>query len=375
MKKRHLIAALCASIGCAGAMAQASASNPSTTVGDVLGSVRITGIADAYAGSRELSGGTRLNKVDSSGLSTSQINFEGEKKLNGGLKAEFALGLFLRPDDGGQGRFAGDTFFGRNAYVGVGGGFGSVRIGRQGTGNLINFLKTNSFGDSATFGPAFVHTWISAIGQGSQFVSAGAPATSRTLTGALGTSDSAWNNSLVYISPSIGGTVFQAQWAPGEAAGVGSRAGASAFYTHGPLMLGLATEQIGANSVPASGPAAAVIANQSTWQLSGAYAFGFGRVSAGLINTQRDYTTVTDDRIRTVHLGVTLALAGGSVMAQIANSSQLPDVGTEITRTTTSLGYTYPVMKGADVYGVLMNDQLTGQASGTSLGLGVRYLF
>lgn len=384
MKKLQRIAAVCASLGCAGTMAQ-TAPSTSHTVGDLLGSVTISGIVDAYAGSRQLSGGATLDKVDSSGMSTSQLNFAGQKELANGMKAEFAMGLFLRPDDGGQGRFAGDTFFGRNAYVGVGGAFGTFRLGRQGTGNFLNFLRTNSFGDSASFGPAFVHTWISAIAQGAQFTSAVAPplltAGSRPLTGALGTTDSAWNNSVVYISPSLGGTVLQAQWAPSEVSGVGARLGASAFYANGPLNLGLATEQIGGSSlatvssVPASGPAAAIITGQTTWQLSGAYAFGFGRVSAGVINTQRDFTAIVDDSIRTVHLGVTVPVGGGTVMFQVANSVQSPASGVELTRNTTSLGYSYPITREADAYAVVMNDQFTGQSSGNSVGVGLRYRF
>jgi predicted porin len=363
LPKLQLVVVLCASIGGTHVMAQTASS------------VTISGVVDAYIGTRQLAGGTSQTKVDSSGMSTSQVNFSGTEDLGGGNRAEFVLGMFLRPDDGGQGRFVGDAQFGRASYVGLGGSFGTVRLGRQSTGTFLNFIRTNSFGDSSVFGPAFIQTWISAIAQGSQFLSGGAPAANRTLTNPLGTSDTTWNNAVGYISPSLAGTVFQAQWAPGEADGVGRRFGASAFYTSGPLVLGLSTEQIGANSVPASGPAAAVISQQSTWQLSGAYAFGFGRVSAGLINTQRDYTVVVDDRIRTVHLGVTIPVGSGTVMAQVANSSQQPDVGAEVTRTTTSVGYSYAFSKRTDAYAVLMSDQFTGQASGSSVGLGIRHRF
>jgi predicted porin len=361
--KLQLVVALCSAIYGTHAMAQ-SASN-----------VTISGLVDVYAGTRQLAGGLSQTKVDSSGMSTSQVNFSGNEDLGGGNRAEFVLGMFFRPDDGSQGRFNGDPYFGRSAYVGLGGHWGTLRMGRVTTGNFLNFIRTNSYGDSSVFGPAFVHTWVAAIGQGTQFLSGGAPASNRALTGALGTTDSAWNNSVVYVSPSLGGTVLQVQWAPGEAAGVGSRLGASAFYSKGPLALGLATEQIGANSVPPNGPAAAVINKQSTWNLSAAYAFGFGRVSAGLINTQRDYTVVTDDRVRTMHLGVTIPVGAGTVMAQVANSRQTPDVGTEMTRTTTSVGYSYAFSKRTDAYAVLMNDRFTGQADGNSVGLGVRHRF
>jgi predicted porin len=362
-KKLQFVVALCSAMGGAGAMAQASSN------------VTISGVVDAYVGTRQLAGSTSQTKVDSSGMTTSQVNFSGTEDLGGGNKAEFVLGMFFRPDDGSQGRFNGDPYFSRSSYVGLGGSLGTVRLGRQSTGNFLNFIRTNSYGDSSVFGPAFVHTWIAAIGQGTQFLSAGAPPAKRALTGALGTTDSAWNNSVSYISPKISDTVFQLQWAPSEASGVGSRVGASAFYANGPLTLGLATEQIGANSVPASGPAAAVINDQSTWNLSGAYGFGFGRVSAGLINTQRTYAAIANDRIRTVHLGVNIPLGAGSVMAQVANSKQSPDVGAELTRTTTSVGYSYIFSKRTDAYAVLMRDQFTDLASGNSVGLGLRHRF
>lgn len=366
MKKPPLLplaVALCAAFGNTSAMAQA-ASN-----------VTISGVVDAYVGTRQLAGSLSQTKVDSSGLTTSQVNFSGTEDLGGGNRAEFVLGMFFRPDDGSQGRFNGDPYFARSSYVGLGGNWGTLRLGRISTGTFLNYIRTNSYGDSSVFGPGFLHTWIAAIGQGTQFLSGGAPVGNRALTGALGTTDSAWNNSVTYVSPSLGGAVLQLQWAPSEAQGVGSRTGASAFYSSGPLTLGLATEQIGANSVPASGPAAAVINHQATWQMTGAYAFGFGRVSAGLINTQRDYTVVVDDRVRTVQLGVTIPVGTGTVMAQVANSTQTPDVGVEMMRTTTSVGYSYAFSKRTDAYAVLMNDRFTGQADGNSVGFGVRHRF
>lgn len=363
VSKLQILATLCAAIGSTQVEAQ------------IANNVTISGVVDAYLGTRQLAGGISQTKVDSSGLTTSQVNIMGTEDLGDGNRAEFALGMFFRPDDGGQGRFSGDVQFGRASYVGLGGQLGTIRVGRQATGTFLNFIRTNSFGDSTVFSPAFIQTWISAVAQGSQFLSGGAPATNRTLTNPLGTSDTTWDNVVAYISPSIAGATFQAQWAPGETAGVGSRFGASTFYTNGPLALGLSTEQIGANGVPASGPAAAVISKQTNWQLSGAYAFGFGRVSAGLLTTQRDFALISDDRIRTVHLGVSIPVGMGTVMAQVANSSEKPDVGTEMIRTTTSVGYSYAFSKRTDAYVVLMNDRFTGQSSGNSFGVGVRQRF
>ncbi|MEO8121653.1 MAG: porin [Rhodoferax sp.] len=68
-------------------------------------------------------------------------------------------------------------------------------------------------------------------------------------------------------------------------------------------------------------------------------------------------------------------VSAGSVMAQIANSSQQPDVGNEVTRTTTSVGYSHRFSKRTDAYAVLMHDQFTGQSSGSTLGVGMRHRF
>jgi predicted porin len=337
--------------------------------------VTVTGVLDSYAGSRQLSGSPRSTRIDSSGLTTSQLVLQGVEDLGGGLKAEFVLGMFLRVDTGESGRFTGDPLFARNSYVGLSGGLGTLRLGRQTTGNFLNFIRTNSFGDSPTFGPTFVQTWVAAVAQGSQFMTPGAPPTSRSLTGALGTTDSTWNNAIGYISPNLGGVTVTAQWAPSEAAGVGNRAGLSAFYANGPLILALATEQIGNASVPPSGPAAAVLAKQRTWHASGAYAFPFGRISAGYLDTKRDYAAIVDDSVRTWHLGANIPVGAGSVLFQTAHSRQTLDTGAATTRTTTSVGYDYNLSKRTDLYAVVMNDRFTGNASGNSYGVGIRHRF
>lgn len=353
---------------------QAQSTVPATSATSSI-NYALEGVVDGYFGSRELSGGSRVTRVDSGGMSTSQINLSGVKGLGSGLKAEFAVGAFFRADEGGLGRTSTDATFGRNSYIGLGGDFGTVRLGRQGTSNFLNFLRTNSFGDSATFGPGFLHTWFSAIGQGTQFLSTGTPSTNRTLTSPLGATDSAWNNSIKYISPNLNGTTLTAQYAPSESNVVGDRSELSAFYAQGPLNLSVATEQIGKASVPAVATAAAVINGQSTWHASAAYAFGFGRVSGGVINTQRTFSVIPNDQITTAHVGATIPAGPGTVMLQTAVSTLAIQGGTDVNRITTSIGYDYVFTKDADLYMVLMHDKLSTETAGASFGVGVRYRF
>ena len=169
---------------------------------------------------------------------------------------------------------------------------------------------------------------------------------------------------------------MQAQWAPSEAAAVGSRYGVSAVYANGPAIATLTSEQMGTGSVPASGPAAAAISKQSTWQLSGAYAFGFGRVSAGYFNTKRNYAAVANDTVTTFQVGAAIPVSAiSNVLVQVAQSKQTPQLGVAVSRNTTSLGYTHTVLKDVDAYAVFMRDRLSNQSGGTTIGLGLRYRF
>ncbi|WP_349279793.1 porin [Polaromonas hydrogenivorans] len=338
-------------------------------------SVTVSGTVDAYAGSMHLGGATRQNRVESGGLSTPQINFDGVEDLGGGMKAEFALGMFLRTDTGAGGRFDNDPLFGRRAFAGLKTDWGTVRLGRQTSNSFLNMLRTNSLGDSAAFSPVFLHTFRNAIGQGAQFLSPGAPPASRTLTGALGTTDSAWNNALGYVSPTAGGVTVSALYAPGEVAGVGNRKELSVFYANGPLNLALAVDRFGAGAVPPSGPAAAALQSQTSVQVSGAYAFDFARVSAGYFNHKRDYASVVDDRISTVHLGASLPVGPGALLLQTAHSRQSPSVGSTTKRTTTTLAYDYNFSRRTDAYVLYMNDRFASLASGNSLVVGIRHRF
>jgi len=63
--------------------------------------------------------------LTSGGVSGSRIGFKGTKDLGAGLKANFVLESGFTADDG-----AGFDAFGRQAYLGLAGGFGEVKLGK-----------------------------------------------------------------------------------------------------------------------------------------------------------------------------------------------------------------------------------------------------
>ena len=94
----------------------------------------------------------RIQDGNDQGTGTSRIGFRGTEDLGGGLKANFLMEMGIRIDDGcttlsgvaggpacdnsgGSGNSGGATF-GRNAWGGLSGGFGEVRLGRQVLGSF-----------------------------------------------------------------------------------------------------------------------------------------------------------------------------------------------------------------------------------------------
>ena len=114
--KKHLIAAAVASVLAVPAFAQSS--------------VTVYGVLDAGIQSWD-NGSESLTRSVSSGLSTSRLGFRGSEDLGGGMKANFQLEGTLNTSNGVQGTSTTNQVFNREAWVGLSGGFGDVRFGRQ----------------------------------------------------------------------------------------------------------------------------------------------------------------------------------------------------------------------------------------------------
>lgn len=99
-------------------------------------SVTLYGVVDASVES--VKGTDTVTRVSSDNLVSSRLGFKGTEDLGGGLKANFVLEAALAVDTGATK----DRFFDRAAWVGVAGGFGELRLGRQDTS--IGLLAGNT---------------------------------------------------------------------------------------------------------------------------------------------------------------------------------------------------------------------------------------
>ena len=116
--------------------------------------VQLYGLMDANVGTFQNAGTKRQYQVDSGDMTTTFLGFKGKEDLGGGLKAIFVIEHFLRLDTGQAGRYTGDAFWVRNAYVGLQGGFGTVTLGRNTNPFFVSTLAFNAIGDSFGFSPA-----------------------------------------------------------------------------------------------------------------------------------------------------------------------------------------------------------------------------
>ena len=79
--------------------------------------------------------GFRVQDGNNQGQGSSRFGFRGTEDLGGGLKANFVMEAGVNIDDGTSGN-GGGNFFSRAAWVGLSGGFGEVRLGRQVLGSF-----------------------------------------------------------------------------------------------------------------------------------------------------------------------------------------------------------------------------------------------
>ena len=216
----------------------------------------------------------------------SRWGMRGTEDLGGGMAAVFALESGFSQDDGSMGQ--GGLLFGREAYVGLRGGFGQVLIGRQYTPIDGMFAFTGGYA-------------IEAWNKGS--------ATAFGNTGSIAANRIRQNNSLKYVTPSMGGFSGTLMWAPGEdktaGLGTGRFTSVGLGFANGPVALQFAYETSKAitpattfvlnptTGVITAPVAAAAGATVNQWVLGGSYDLGVAKVMATMM---RGSQAAVDDK-------------------------------------------------------------------------------
>src|ERR1700754_2599496 len=129
-------------------------------------SAQLYGDVDAFVGAKKALGGQTAVMLGNGGSTASFWGIKGAEDLGGGDQAVFELESYFSVQNGTFGRFAGDGFFSRNAWVGVSAPWGKLLLGQIGPLYWNSTIFYNPFFNSFVFSPAVIHTYVPVNGQG-----------------------------------------------------------------------------------------------------------------------------------------------------------------------------------------------------------------
>lgn len=302
--------------------------------------VTLYGVADIGLAYKQ-DGSTSTTALDSGNLNGSRWGLKGTEDLGGGLKAIFTIESGFNLDTGAQADAA--RSFNRQAWVGVDGGFGTVKVGR-----LMNPIFSNS-GTFDPFGDAL-------SGDSARLLNYQGNRTDNTM-------------SYAYAASGFRGEV---QYGFGEVAGNSSASrtlGLVLGYKNGPIDVVLTSEQV--NNATNTDSTKVTL-------LGGNYDFGVAKAFL-TIDSEKGVGTV--DR-RHVIVGAKAPIGQGNAM--ISYIKRTDNAGANLDANQWAVGYVYDMSKRTAIYtsyGVTSNDPLA-KAQVTTAGtdakkflLGVRHSF
>jgi len=315
--------------------------------------ITIYGVADVAIERFKTDPGASATRMSSGVQSGSRLGFKGTEDLGGGLSASFTLenGYDISTGAAAQG----GLLFGRQAWVGLNGGFGSVKLGRQYTPIFGALDSIDPFGTGIT-------------GDGSGIIAVFRPYGVRM------------NNTINY-SASFAGINGQLAYGLGEVAGsssVGRQIGASLGYNNGPITGVFAYHD--QNTASAAG---VDTGNNRTFLLGGAFNFGVAAAHAAYAdNRDEGATGLRTGRSRDYMLGVSAPIGAGSILASYVRHDDRFAGGAN-DADYYQIGYTHSLSKRTNLYtsySIIKNDgvaQFSAPAAGDAswLNVGIRHRF
>lgn len=322
-------------------------------------SVSLYGLVDVSAGQFQDAGAPKVNKVQSGNMTTSFLGFSGKEELSSTLKAKFAIETFLRADTGEAGRFGGDVYWARAAWVGLEGDFGSTVLGRTTNQFFVSTLIFNAFGDSFGYSPSIRQVLT--------------PSTVHPqMLPFLG--DTGWSNSILYSSPRAGGFSFNLQGSLGEGAASarGRNIGGNVLYFGGPFAATFAYQQVKQGLAFAPAIVTTGFDSQDSAQIGLSYDAKvvkfFGQYS--LVKTK----AATETQSKVYGVGASVPVGAGKFLAQYGHATaEYPT--SEVVNKTLTVGYDHFLSKSTDLYAVVMHDRLTGLSNGNTVAAGIKVKF
>ncbi|MCZ2098757.1 MAG: hypothetical protein ABS56_16955 [Lautropia sp. SCN 69-89] len=318
--------------------------------------VTLYGIADVGVGWNDNDGPGDSNTmvVNSGYQSTSRFGIRGTEDLGSGLKATFNLEAGVQLDQGlsDSDIASRSAFWQRRAVVGLAGGFGEVRLGRDYTPGF------SAAGTTDVMGYGLLGNWLTYTAQGG--------VTTRASNG-------------IHYTGTFSGITLRAMYAEGELldsattdSGGGDAWGLSGVYAGGPLTVQAYYQEV--NNVLGDAVKQAGI--------GAGYNFGAFRLTLTYGVADADGTAVVagGDKLQGLGLGAGVKLGTGELLAQVMQLKVDNPVagGSDPKGTGFGIAYVHPLSKRTNLYATygMMRNNSTGNfsilASDNSVAAGAR---
>ena len=300
--------------------------------------------------------GTSTTSLDSGTLSGSRWGMKGTEVLGGGLNAVFVLEGGIASDTAQVGQStagANPRIFGRQAFVGVSGAFGTLTVGRQYTPADQVFSVDAAGAAGVNGGGAMYSTFCSNFAQ--------------IDSKCAGRQD----NSINYSLPAMGGVVGNVMMGLDESSTSSLQpqklVGLHVGYSAGPLAVQFGTDAITATNAAKS---------DTGWLLGANYNFGPAKVSAIFAGG----TSAADTVDAGWALGAAIPVGPTTVAISYAReTSKASGASAEAVTSAWGSNVIYTLSKRTNVYGSYINKEDTSAANVnvkvSVLGVGMRHDF
>lgn len=334
--------------------------NSKTTI-DTGGVVAAGGAVTSFGTVPATGNGVAQNVISNGGLSGSRFGLKGAEDLGGGLKASFQFENGFNLDDGAPN--AGGGMFGRQAYIGLSGGFGTFNVGRMYP--MYDQLR----GGSDPMG----HSAFSATA-GSGWGGIGRDYGFRI------------NNAWSYDTPNFNGFSAGITYGLGEnktaTISAGNVLSLKGVYANGPIMVGLGYQEeknvaaVNGQGVSLAAAALGTVSKEKHALLTGSYDFGVAKVRLAF-NKSGDNGVAAVSADKEFAIGVSMPLGAFGFAAEYAASKNSDVKGNAL-----GMQGTYALSKRTDVYAGLRTLKGNSLAAGpvtniksNLIGLGLRHTF
>ncbi len=334
-------------------------------------SVTVYGIVDAGIVAESGGAAGSVTKLTSGVASGSRLGFKGTEDLGGGLSALFLLENGFSVDTGALGQ--GGLLFGRQAYVGLKGDFGTVTFGRHYTPEYLTLAFADPFatgmaGDAANILPN------------------------------SGNAASRMDNTIKYVSPTVSGFTGELAYGFGEVAGdtgAGRQIGLAVGYANGPLNVRLGYHNRNNDTATVKNTDNAkntlLAATYDFGMLKAHFAYGVdkGLNSSPLRNTANPYGSVAAPTASTdssdVLVGLTIPFGANTVLVSYLRKDDKTAFNQDADQW--AIGYRYALSKRTDLYAAyarINNKNGAGYTVGSAIeagsgdkafNLGIRHSF